>query len=84
MTSVPSDQHVSGGGGRVRRRQGICMTLDPNFQFLEVAFPYVARRLLTDNDPALRLRLLQVSQNAVQKPCFYELVSMLKNWNQKM
>jgi len=41
-------------------QEGICMTLDPNFQFLEVAFPYVARRLLTDNDPALRLRLLQV------------------------
>lgn len=36
------------------------MTLNPDFHFLEVAYPYVARRLLTDEDPALRERLLQV------------------------
>lgn len=36
------------------------MQLQPNFHFLEVAYPYVARRLLTDEDPALRERLFQV------------------------
>ncbi len=36
------------------------MTLKPEFHFLEVAYPYVARRLLTDEDPALRERLFQV------------------------
>lgn len=36
------------------------MTLSPEFHFLEVAYPYVARRLLTDDDPALRDRLFQV------------------------
>lgn len=41
-------------------QEGICLQLDPSFRFVEVAFPYVARRLLTDPDPALRLRLLQV------------------------
>eukprot|EP00193_Tetraselmis_chui_P021946 CAMPEP_0177771094 /NCGR_PEP_ID=MMETSP0491_2-20121128/11349_1 /TAXON_ID=63592 /ORGANISM="Tetraselmis chuii, Strain PLY429" /LENGTH=659 /DNA_ID=CAMNT_0019288501 /DNA_START=263 /DNA_END=2242 /DNA_ORIENTATION=- len=41
-------------------QEGICMTLDRNFHFLEVAYPYVARRLLTDEDPALRERLIQV------------------------
>jgi len=41
-------------------QEGICMTLDPEFHFLEVAYPYVARRLLTDEDPALRERLFQV------------------------
>lgn len=41
-------------------QEGICMQLDSSFRFLEVAFPYVARRLLTDPDPALRLRMLQV------------------------
>eukprot|EP00210_Caulerpa_lentillifera_P007137 g6827.t1 len=41
-------------------QEGICMTLDPSFHFLEVAYPYVARRLLTDEDPALRERLIQV------------------------
>ena len=41
-------------------QEGICMTLKADFHFLEVAYPYVARRLLTDRDPALRQRLLQV------------------------
>ena len=41
-------------------QEGICMQLQPNFHFLEVAYPYVARRLLTDEDPALRERLFQV------------------------
>lgn len=36
------------------------MTLEPGFRFLEVAYPYVARRLLTDEDPALRERLIAV------------------------
>ena len=41
-------------------QENICLTLDPNFNFLEAAFPYVARRLLTDPDPNLRMRLLRV------------------------
>lgn len=41
-------------------QEGICMTLKPEFHFLEVAYPYVAKRLLTDQDPALRERLVQV------------------------
>lgn len=41
-------------------QEGICMTLQPDFHFLEVAYPYVARRLLTDDDPSLRNRLIQV------------------------
>lgn len=41
-------------------QEGICMTMDPDFKFLEVAYPYVAKRLLTDDDPVLRERLIQV------------------------
>lgn len=41
-------------------QESICLTLNPNFNLLDAAFPYVARRLLTDPDPALRLRLLKV------------------------
>jgi hypothetical protein len=36
------------------------LTLEPAFRFLEVAYPYVARRLLTDEDPILRERLFEV------------------------
>merc|ERR1719223_2397541 len=36
------------------------MTLVPEFKFLEVAYPYIANRLLTDSDPGLRQRLIQV------------------------
>ena len=42
-------------------QEGICLTLSPEFHFLEVAYPYVARRLLTAEDPILRERLFQVS-----------------------
>ena len=45
-------------------QEGICMQLQPDFRFLEVAYPYVARRLLTDEDPALRERLFQVCRLA--------------------
>ena len=41
------------------------MTLSPQFHFLEVAYPYVARRLLTDEDPALRERLIQVCRQCM-------------------
>ena len=41
-------------------QEGICMTLKPDFKFLEVAYPYVARRLLTDPDSTLRTRLLEI------------------------
>lgn len=41
-------------------QEGICFTLKPDFKFLEVAYPYVAKRLLTDPNPALRERLIQV------------------------
>ena len=41
-------------------QEGICMTLSPEFKFLEVAYPYVAKRLLTDRDAGLRERLTQV------------------------
>jgi hypothetical protein len=46
-------------------QEGICLQLQPNFHFLEVAYPYVARRLLTDEDPALRERLFQVSDSCI-------------------
>ncbi|CAN1825464.1 Protein ACTIVITY OF BC1 COMPLEX KINASE 1, chloroplastic [Linum perenne] len=45
-------------------QEGICFTLQPDFKFLEVAYPYVAKRLLTDPNPALRERLIQVTSFA--------------------
>ncbi|KAJ6743777.1 CHAPERONE-ACTIVITY OF BC1 COMPLEX CABC1 -RELATED [Salix viminalis] len=41
-------------------QEGICLMLEPDFKFLEVAYPYIAKRLLTDPNPALRERLIQV------------------------
>ncbi|KAK9699675.1 hypothetical protein RND81_08G188600 [Saponaria officinalis] len=41
-------------------QEGICLSLKPEFKFLEVAYPYIAKRLLTDPNPALRERLIQV------------------------
>lgn len=50
-------------------QEGICMTLDPSFHFLEVAYPYVAKRLLTDD--SLRERLFQVRLFAPLAPAAY-------------
>ncbi|GAB5366906.1 hypothetical protein AAMO2058_001184100 [Amorphochlora amoebiformis] len=39
-------------------QEGICLSLKPDFKFLEVAYPYVAKRLLTDS--RLRNRLFEI------------------------
>ena len=59
-TSLVLKTGVSWSYRSLLTQEGICMQLQPNFHFLEVAYPYVARRLLTDEDPALRERLFQV------------------------
>lgn len=41
-------------------QEGIALSLNPNFKIVEVAYPYVARRLLTGDSPGLRQRLLNV------------------------
>ncbi|HTL89232.1 MAG TPA: AarF/ABC1/UbiB kinase family protein [Leptolyngbya sp.] len=41
-------------------QEGLALTLDPNFKIVEVAYPYVARRLLTGESPRLRRRLIDV------------------------
>ena len=46
-------------------QENICLTLDPSFNFLNAAFPYVARRLLTDPDPNLRIRLSGLHRSRV-------------------
>lgn len=41
-------------------QEGIALSLDPDFKIVEVAYPYVARRLLKGETPALRRRLIEV------------------------
>ncbi|WP_246275435.1 ABC1 kinase family protein [Brasilonema bromeliae] len=41
-------------------QEGIALSLNQNFKILEVAYPYVARRLLTGESPQLRRRLLNL------------------------
>lgn len=41
-------------------QEGIALSLNPNFKIVEVAYPYVARRLLMGESPQLRRRLLNV------------------------
>ncbi len=40
--------------------EGLALTLNPDFKIVEVAYPYVARRLLNGESPALRRRLIEV------------------------
>ncbi|MBW4659444.1 MAG: AarF/ABC1/UbiB kinase family protein [Drouetiella hepatica Uher 2000/2452] len=41
-------------------QEGLALSLNPDFKIVDVAFPYVARRLLTGESAALRRRLIEV------------------------
>jgi predicted unusual protein kinase regulating ubiquinone biosynthesis (AarF/ABC1/UbiB family) len=41
-------------------QEGLALTINPNFKIVEVAYPYVAKRLLNGESPQLRRRLLEV------------------------
>jgi predicted unusual protein kinase regulating ubiquinone biosynthesis (AarF/ABC1/UbiB family) len=41
-------------------QEGIALTINPNFKIVEVALPYVAKRLLTGESSEIRRRLLEV------------------------
>jgi predicted unusual protein kinase regulating ubiquinone biosynthesis (AarF/ABC1/UbiB family) len=41
-------------------QEGLALSINPNFKIVEIAYPYVAKRLLTGESPALRRRLLDV------------------------
>ncbi len=41
-------------------QEGLALTLNPNFRIVEVAYPYLARRLLTGESAQLRRRLIEV------------------------
>ncbi len=41
-------------------QEGIALSLNPDFKIVNVAYPYVARRLLMGESPRLRQRLLEV------------------------
>jgi predicted unusual protein kinase regulating ubiquinone biosynthesis (AarF/ABC1/UbiB family) len=41
-------------------QEGLALSLNSNFKIVEVAYPYVARRLLTGESSALRRRLIEV------------------------
>jgi len=41
-------------------QEGLALSLNPDFRIVDVAYPYVARRLLTGESPALRRRLIEV------------------------
>jgi predicted unusual protein kinase regulating ubiquinone biosynthesis (AarF/ABC1/UbiB family) len=41
-------------------QEGIALSFNPNFKIVEIAYPYVAKRLLTGESARLRQRLLEV------------------------
>jgi len=41
-------------------QEGLALSVDPNFKIVDIAYPYVARRLLTGESESLRRRLLEV------------------------
>ncbi len=41
-------------------QEGLALSLNPSFKIVEVAYPYVARRLLTEETPEFRRRLVEI------------------------
>ena len=41
-------------------QEGLALTLNPDFKIVDVAYPYIAKRLLKGESPQLRRRLLEV------------------------
>ncbi len=41
-------------------QEGLALSINPNFKIVEIAYPYVSRRLLAGESPAMRRRLLEV------------------------
>lgn len=41
-------------------QEGVALSLNPEFKIVQVAYPYVAKRLLTDDSSSLRQRLVEV------------------------
>ncbi len=41
-------------------QEGLALSINPDFKIVEIAYPYVAQRLLTGETPSLRRRLLEV------------------------
>jgi predicted unusual protein kinase regulating ubiquinone biosynthesis (AarF/ABC1/UbiB family) len=41
-------------------QEGLALSLDPDFKIVEIGYPFVARRLLVGESPAMRRRLLEV------------------------
>lgn len=41
-------------------QEGLALSINPQFSIVEVAYPYVSRRLLTEESAAMRRRLLEV------------------------
>ncbi|HEY9663521.1 MAG TPA: AarF/ABC1/UbiB kinase family protein, partial [Allocoleopsis sp.] len=41
-------------------QEGLALSLNPDFRIVDIAYPYVARRLLTGESPELRRRLIEV------------------------
>ncbi|MEB3342960.1 AarF/ABC1/UbiB kinase family protein [Okeania sp.] len=41
-------------------QEGLALSLNPDFRIVDIAYPYVARRLLKGESPALRRRLIEV------------------------
>jgi predicted unusual protein kinase regulating ubiquinone biosynthesis (AarF/ABC1/UbiB family) len=41
-------------------QEGVALCLNPNFRIVEISYPYIAKRLLTEESPEFRRRLIEV------------------------
>jgi predicted unusual protein kinase regulating ubiquinone biosynthesis (AarF/ABC1/UbiB family) len=41
-------------------QEGVALCLNPNFRIVEISYPYIAKRLLTEESPEFRRRLIEI------------------------
>jgi predicted unusual protein kinase regulating ubiquinone biosynthesis (AarF/ABC1/UbiB family) len=62
-------------------QEGVALSMNPEFKIVQVAYPYVARRLLTDESASLRKRLVEVlfKDNKFQWARLENLIAIAKS-----
>lgn len=60
--------------------EGIALVADPEFQIIQAAYPFISRKLLTDQSPRLKAALHYM----VSPICFVQQTQRLSSFRQSM
>ena len=59
--------------------EGIALASDPNYKVLGAAYPWIARRLLTDRSPELKVRPINPERQILLDTLYFALYRSVRN-----